>query len=61
MALDMYHYVVEPTGADSPSQNGQAERYNETIATMTRALLYGADLTAQYWSAAALHAAYLLN
>lgn len=61
MALNKYHYVVEPTGADSPSQNGQAERYNESIATTTRTLLYGADLTARYWSAAAIHAVYLLN
>ena len=48
MALNKCHYVVEPTGADSPSQNGQAERYNEMIATTTRVLLYGSDLTAQY-------------
>lgn len=61
MALNTYRYVVEPTGADSPSQNGQAERYNESIATTTRTLLYGADLTARYWSAAAIHAVYLLN
>ena len=49
MVLEKHKYVVEPTGADSPSQNGQAERYNETIATITRTLLYGADLTARYW------------
>eukprot|EP00804_Cyclotella_cryptica_P024685 CCRYP_001671-RA/>CCRYP_001671-RA protein AED:0.29 eAED:-0.05 QI:0/0/0/0.33/1/1/3/0/660 len=61
MVLKEHRYVVEPTGADSPSQNGQAERYNETIATITRTLLYGADLTAQYWSAAAVHAVYLMN
>lgn len=61
LALNDFWYVVEPTSADSPSQNGQAERYNETIATITRTLLYGADLTAQYWSAAALHAVYLMN
>jgi hypothetical protein len=61
MALNKYKYIVEPTGADSPSQNGQAERYNESIATTTRTLLYGADLTAHYWSAAAIHAVYLLN
>lgn len=48
MALNKYCYVVEPTGADNPSQNGQAERYNKMIATTTGALLYGTDLTAQY-------------
>eukprot|EP00804_Cyclotella_cryptica_P013246 CCRYP_007032-RA/>CCRYP_007032-RA protein AED:0.39 eAED:0.39 QI:0/0/0/0.5/1/1/2/0/451 len=61
VVLAKHRYVVEPTGADSPSQNGQAERYNESIATTTRALLYGADLTARYWSAAAVHAVYLMN
>ena len=61
MALKEHRYVVEPTGADSPSQNGQAERFNETIATITRTLLYGADLTARYWSAVALHAVYIMN
>ena len=29
--------------------------------TITRTLLYGADLTAQYWSAVALHVVYLMN
>ncbi len=30
--LQDYGYVVEPTGADSPSQNGGAEIYNNTLA-----------------------------
>jgi hypothetical protein len=59
--LKEFQYVVEPTGADSPSQNGQVERYNGTLATTVRALLYGADLPAIYWSAAAIHAVYLMN
>ena len=54
-------YVVEPTGADSPSQNGGVERWNQTWATTVRALLYGAALEAKYWSAALLHAVYLHN
>jgi hypothetical protein len=52
---------VEPTGADSPSQNGQAEKWNDTFAVTTQALLYGASLAPKYWSAALLHAVYLHN
>jgi hypothetical protein len=61
MVFKDFMYIVEPTGADSPSQNGQVERYNETVATITRTLLYGANLPAKYWSAAAVHAVYLMN
>lgn len=60
MVLKEYWCVVEPMGADSPSQNGQAKCYNESIATTTRTLLYGTDLTAQYWSEAAIHSMYCL-
>jgi hypothetical protein len=61
--LEEFNYLVEPTGADSPSQNGQVERFNDTIATIIRALLYGANLPAKskYWSVVAVHAVYLLN
>ncbi len=59
MALAKFNYKVEPTGADSPSQNGQAEKWNDTFAITTRALLYGAGLSTKYWSATLLHAAYL--
>jgi KUP system potassium uptake protein len=59
--LKDYQYVIEPTGADSPSQNGQVERYNHTLATIVRTLLYGANLPAKYWSVAAVHAVYLMN
>ncbi len=30
--LKEFNYVVEPTGADSPLQNGGAEIYNDTLA-----------------------------
>ena len=59
--LENHLYVVEPTGADSPSQNGGTEKWNDTLAVTTRALLYGASLPAKYWSAAITHAAYLHN
>ncbi len=48
MALTEFGYKVEPTGADSPSQNGQAEKWNDMFAVTTRALLYGPSLTPKY-------------
>ena len=56
-----YNYVVESTGADSASQNGGVERYNDTFAVMVRTLLYGSALPPIYWSACLLHAVYLYN
>jgi hypothetical protein len=57
--LDNFGYVVEPTGADSPLQNGGAEIYNNTLAVKVRTLLYGSGLTAKFWSVALIHAIYL--
>ncbi len=59
--LKEFNYKVEPTGADSPSQNGGVERFNQMLGTMTRALLYKASLQAEYWSYALVHLVYLLN
>jgi hypothetical protein len=56
-----FNYVVKPTGAKSPSQNGAVEIYNDKLAVRTRTLLYGAGLPVKYWSAALLHAEYLNN
>jgi hypothetical protein len=61
MMLTEFGYKVEPTGVDSPSQNGQAKKWNNTFAVTTRALLYGAALEPKYWLAALLHAVYLHN
>ncbi len=61
MALTEFGYKIEPTGADSPSQNRQAEKWNYVFAVTTRALLFGAALPPKYWSAALLHASYLHN
>ena len=52
---------MEPTGADSPSQNGAVEIYNDKLAVRTRTLLYGAGLPAKYWSSALQHSVYLHN
>jgi hypothetical protein len=61
MVLRTHHYVVEPTGADSPSQNGAVEIYNGKLAVCARTLLYSSGLPAKYWSAALLHLVYLHN
>ena len=50
-----------PTGEDSPLQNGGVERYNNTMAVYVRAILYGASLSAEYWSVALLHSVYFHN
>jgi hypothetical protein len=59
--LKEFNYKVEPTGADIPSQNGGVECFNQTLGTMTNALLYRASLPAKYWSYALAHSIYLLN
>ncbi len=56
-----FPYTLEPTGADSPSQNGAVEIYNDKFGTWTRSLLYGSGLPAKYWSAALVHLVYLHN
>jgi hypothetical protein len=61
MMLDKFKYAVEPMGADSPSQNGGAEIYNNTLVVKVRTLLYGSRLPAKFWSAALFHAIYLHN
>ena len=59
--IETFNYVVEPTGADSPSQNGVAKIMNVKLAVKTRTLLYGSGLPATFWSAALLHTVYLHN
>jgi hypothetical protein len=61
LLLREFRYSLEPTGADSPSQNGAVEIYNDKLGIRTRALLYGAGLPAKYWSAALVHSVYLHN
>jgi hypothetical protein len=61
LLLRNYHYVLEPTRADSPSKNGAVETYNNKLAIRTRTLLYGSGLPAKYWSLALQHAIYLHN
>ncbi len=47
MMLRNFGYVVEPTGADSPSQNGGADIYNNTLVVKVCTLLYGSGLSAK--------------
>jgi hypothetical protein len=61
LMAEEFIYTNEPTGADSASQTGGAEIYNNTLAVMVRTLLYGSGLPAKFWSAALLHAMYLQN
>ena len=59
--FDKHKYVVESTGVDSPSQNGQVKCFNQSLATTVQVLLYSAGLHAKFWLAALLHAVYLHN
>jgi hypothetical protein len=52
---------MEPTGSDSPHQNGKVEQLNGTFGVMVRSLLYNAGLPPKYWSAALVHAVHLKN
>lgn len=61
LILRKFHYVLEPPGADSPSQNGAVEIYNDKLAIRTRTLLYSSGLLAKYWSSALQHSVYLHN
>lgn len=55
------HYSIEPTSADSPSQNGAVKIYNNKLGVRVRTLLYGSELPAAYWSLALQHSVYLQN
>jgi hypothetical protein len=61
LVLWKFHYTLELTGTDSPSQNGAIENYNDKFAMHTQTLLFGSSLPADYWSAALLHTVYLHN
>ncbi len=61
LVLKEFSYTLEPTSADSPSQKGAVDIYNDKLGICTRSLLYGSGLPAKYWSAALIHAVYLHN
>ena len=55
------NYIIQPTGADSSSQNGMAENPNRVFANMIRCLLHSAGMSSKFWNYALLHAVYLKN
>jgi hypothetical protein len=59
--IDAAGYILEPTAADTPFQNGMAERPNRSLGNMVRCLLHSANLGPEYWSFALQHAVYLKN
>jgi hypothetical protein len=61
MLLREFGYVMEPTGPDSPSQNGAVEVYNGHLDVKVQTLLYMSGLPPKFWSAALLHMVYLHN
>ena len=61
LLLRKHRYVMEPTGADGPSQNGAIDIYNDKLAVCTWTLLYGAGLPPKYWSSALQRSVYLHN
>ncbi len=61
LLLRDFWYRLEPTGADSPFQNGAIKIYNDKFGIPPHSLLYGSGLPAKYWSAALVHSVYLHN
>ena len=59
--IEKHGYTFEPTGSNSSKQNGIAERPNQDLKRVTRALLRAAGLDSSYWSFAINHAVFLLN
>jgi len=54
-------FIMEPTGAGNPKQNGMAEAPNKTFGRLMRGMLYNAGLGSEYWSYALTHAVYVKN
>ena len=56
-----FHYLLEPTGAHSSSQNGGGERPHQDIGNMVRVLLESANLPSKYWEYAFYHSLDVMN
>jgi hypothetical protein len=55
------HGVIHTTtAAHTPEQNGMAERFNQTVANSTVAMLIGSGLPKKYWDEAMLTATYVI-
>ena len=59
--IDESGYILKTTGAFSSAQNGLAERPNQDLGRMMRALLYSSGKGSEYWTYALRHATYLKN
>ena len=51
--------IIETLAPYSPSQNGVAERFNQTLLELARAMLISKNLPTFLWDEAVAHAAYL--
>eukprot|EP00970_Alexandrium_tamarense_P010353 scaffold2093_cov141-Alexandrium_tamarense.AAC.6 len=58
--LQRHNFDVTTTSSDS-NLASRAEKWNDTLATTTRVLLYSSGLPPKYWSVALRHAVYLNN
>jgi len=65
--FDMHEYFTrngihhETTTADTPEQNGVAERYNRTLLESLRAMMHSANVPEKLWAELAASAVYLRN
>lgn len=59
--IQLAGYSVEPTGADNSSQDGVAERPNQTFSNMMRSLLMNANLSSKFWSYALIQSVFIKN
>ena len=51
--------IIETLALYSPSQNGVAERFNQTLLELARAMLISKNLPTFLWDEVVAHAAYL--
>ena len=56
---DMFIFIFQHTA--TPQHNGIAERMNQTLLEMARAMLHHGNIHASYWQDAVLTAAYIIN
>lgn len=61
-------YILEKEGivqtfsaSYTPQSNGFPERYNRTLLSKTRSMLFDSGLDSRFWGEALLHASYILN
>ena len=59
--VNQHGYLVEPTGPDSSSMNGLAEKPHRTLKERIRCMLWNAGLGVEFWADAIVHATWLYN